>query len=165
MCRVLINTFSSNYHHKHTATRPKKVGWFSWDKKSGERLRADEEVLVSTIKSPYIYPELCKATALLHFELRYKKFYSATKLPWQNRNELLSPDAGSFRGFSLFSPCRASARLHLKKKKSLENFSAAGARSFYGTDFRHNDKGTAVNTVVFTRFLRKSGRKSVRQNR
>ena len=67
--------------------------------------------------------------------------------------------------FSLFSLSRASARLRLKKKKFLENLSAAGACSFHGTDFRHNDKGTAVNTVVFTRFLRKSGRKSVRQNR
>ena len=81
------------------------------------------------------------------------------------RPGLLSPDIGYFRLFSLFSSWRASARLHLKKKKSLENFSAAGASSLHGTDFRHNDKGTAVNTVVFTRFLRKSGRKSVRQNR
>ena len=49
--------------------------------------------------------------------------------------------------FSLFSLSRASARLRLKKKKSLENLSAAGACSFHGTDFRHNDKGTAVNTL------------------
>jgi hypothetical protein len=27
MHRILINTFSSNYHHKHTTTRPKKFGW------------------------------------------------------------------------------------------------------------------------------------------
>ena len=27
MRRILINSFSSNYHHKHTATRPKKFGW------------------------------------------------------------------------------------------------------------------------------------------
>lgn len=27
MHRILINTFSSNYHHKHTTTRPQKVGW------------------------------------------------------------------------------------------------------------------------------------------
>ena len=27
MHRILINTFSSNYHHKHTTTRSQKVGW------------------------------------------------------------------------------------------------------------------------------------------
>ena len=68
----------------------------------------------------------------------------------QSRFELLSPDPGSFQCFFLFSPCRATARLHLKKKKSLENLSVAGVCSFNGTDFGHNDKGTAVNTVVFT---------------
>ena len=59
---------------------------------------------------------------------------------------LLSPDTGYFRLFSLFSFWRASARLHLKKKKSLENFSVSGAGSFYGADFCHNDKEAAVNT-------------------
>ena len=54
------------------------------------------------------------------------------------------------------------ARPHLKKKKIPRNVSAAGASSFHDTDFRHNDKGTAVNTVVFTRYLRKLRRKSVR---
>ncbi len=51
-----------------------------------------------------------------------------------------------FRLFSLFSFWRASARLHLKKKKFLENFSVAGACSFHGADFCHNDKEAAVNT-------------------
>ena len=78
---------------------------------------------------------------------------------------LLSPDTGYFRLFSLFSSWRASARLHLKKKKFLEIFSVAGACSFHGANFCHNDKEAAVNTVVFTRFLRKLGRKSARQNR
>jgi len=59
---------------------------------------------------------------------------------------LLSPDTGYFRLFSLFSFWRASARLHLKKKKFLENFSVAGACSFHGADFCHNDKEAAVNT-------------------
>ena len=59
---------------------------------------------------------------------------------------LLSPDTGYFRLFSLFSFWRASARLHLKKKKLLENFSVAGACSFHGADFCHNDKEAAVNT-------------------
>ena len=59
---------------------------------------------------------------------------------------LLSPDTGYFRLFSLFSSWRASARLHLKKKKFLENFSVAGASSFHGADFCHNDKEAAVNT-------------------
>jgi len=59
---------------------------------------------------------------------------------------LLSPDTGYFRLFSLFSFWRASARLRLKKKKSLENFSVAGASSFHGADFCHNDKEAAVNT-------------------
>ena len=59
---------------------------------------------------------------------------------------LLSPDTGYFRLFSLFSFWRASARLHLKKKKFLENFSVSGAGSFYGADFCHNDKEAAVNT-------------------
>ena len=75
---------------------------------------------------------------------------------------LLSPDTGYFRLFSLFSFWRASARLRLKKKKSLENFSVSGAGSFYGADFCHSDKEAAVNTVVFARLLRKSGRKSAR---
>ena len=51
-----------------------------------------------------------------------------------------------FRLFSLFSFWRASARLRLKKKKFLENFSVSGAGSFYGADFCHNDKEAAVNT-------------------
>ena len=38
------------------------------------------------------------------------------------------------------------SRLHLKKKKFLENFSVAGACSFHGADFCHNDKEAAVNT-------------------
>ena len=59
---------------------------------------------------------------------------------------LLSPDTGYFRLFSLFSSLRASARLCLKKKKFLENFSVAGACSFHGADFCHNDKEAAVNT-------------------
>ena len=58
----------------------------------------------------------------------------------------LSPDTGYFRLFSLFSSWRASARLRLKKKKFLENFSVAGACSFHGADFCHNDKEAAVNT-------------------
>ena len=62
------------------------------------------------------------------------------------RPGLLSPDIGYFRLFSLFSSWRASARLHLKKKKFLENFSVAGACSFHGADFCHNDKEAAVNT-------------------
>ena len=61
-------------------------------------------------------------------------------------SELLPPDTGYFRLFSLFSFWRASARLHLKKKKFLENFSVAGACSFHGADFCHNDKEAAVNT-------------------
>ena len=60
--------------------------------------------------------------------------------------EHLSPDIGYFRLFSLFSSWRASARLRLKKKKFLENFSVAGACSFHGADFCHNDKEAAVNT-------------------
>ena len=59
---------------------------------------------------------------------------------------LLSPDTGYFRLFSLFSSWRASARLRLKKKKFLENFSVAGACSFHGAYFCHNDKEAAVNT-------------------
>ena len=59
---------------------------------------------------------------------------------------LLSPDTGYFRLFSLFSFWRASARLRLKKKKFLENFSVSGACSFHGADFCHNDKEAAVNT-------------------
>ena len=59
---------------------------------------------------------------------------------------LLSRDTGYFRLFSLFSFWRASARLHLKKKKFLENFSVAGACSFHEADFCHNDKEAAVNT-------------------
>ena len=59
---------------------------------------------------------------------------------------LLSPDTGYFRLFSLFSSWRASARLHLKKKKFLEIFSVAGACSFHGANFCHNDKEAAVNT-------------------
>ena len=78
------------------------------------------------------------------------------------RLELLSPGTGFFRRFSLFSPWRAAAHRRLKKKKSLENFSVAGACSFYSADFWHDDKRAAVNTVVFARFLRKSGRKSSR---
>ena len=50
------------------------------------------------------------------------------------------------RLFSVISFWRASARLHLKKKKFLENFSVAGACSFHGADFCHNDKEVAVNT-------------------
>ena len=60
--------------------------------------------------------------------------------------EPLSPATGCFRLFSLFSSWRASARLRLKKKKFLENFSVSGAGSFYGADFCHNDKEAAVNT-------------------
>ena len=60
--------------------------------------------------------------------------------------EPLSPDTGCFRLFSLFSSWRASARLRLKRKKFPENFSVAGASSFYGADFCHNDKKAAVNT-------------------
>ena len=41
-----------------------------------------------------------------------------------------TPDSVSFRRFLLFSPWRAPARLRLKKQKSLENPSLAGAEQF-----------------------------------
>ena len=63
--------------------------------------------------------------------------------------EPLSPDTGCFRLFSLFSSWRASARLRLKKKKFLENFSVAGASSFYGADFCHNDKKSRSEYLTY----------------
>ncbi len=41
-----------------------------------------------------------------------------------------TPDSAPFRRFLPFSPWRASARLHLKKQKSLENPSLSGAKQF-----------------------------------
>ena len=41
-----------------------------------------------------------------------------------------TPDSVSFRRFLSFSPWRAPARLRLKKQKSLENTSLAGAKQF-----------------------------------
>ena len=78
------------------------------------------------------------------------------------RLEFLSPGTRFFRPFSFFF---LEGRQPDCISKNFESFSVTGAGSFYGADFRHNDKETEVNTVVFTRFLRKSGRKSVRQNR
>ena len=63
--------------------------------------------------------------------------------------EPLSPDTGCFRLFSLFSSWRASARLRLKRKKFPENFSVAGASSFYGADFCHNDKKSRSEYLTY----------------
>ena len=62
--------------------------------------------------------------------------------------------------FSLFVLAGVSPPASQKEKKFLENFSVAGACSFHKADFCHNDKEAEVNTVVFTRLLRKLGRKS-----
>ena len=48
--------------------------------------------------------------------------------------------------FSLFVLAGVSPPASQKEKKFLENFSVAGACSFHGADFCHNDKEAAVNT-------------------
>ena len=64
-----------------------------------------------------------------------------------------TPDSVSFRRFLPFSPWLAPASLRLKKQKSLENTSLAGASSFVGAEMCPDKKRPAENTCRIVKGL------------